>query len=302
MATTLYRIIKYGFKNFWRQRFISLATLTVILLAVLVFQGLIIFNSLSNTVLEKLRDKVDISVYFKEDVHEDDILGIKRSLENLEDVKEVEYISRDEALRLFQERHMDDETITRAIEVLEGNVLPASLNIKAHDPSEFSTIVTYFDSGSAEGVIDSISYNENQVVIDKLASIIKTSEAAGILLTFVLSIVAVIVAFNTLLLAIYSNREEITIMRLVGASNSFIRGPFIVEGIIYGVVATITAFIISLPIAYIVSPFIRAISQDIDLWAYFMTNGFALFGWSLLFGVSIGVISSVIAIRRYIRI
>lgn len=302
MATTLYRIIKYGFKNFWRQRLVSLATLTVILLAILVFQGLLIFNSISGTILEKVRDKIDISVYFKTTASEDEILNIKRSLETLEDVKSVEYISRDEALRIFQEKHEDDETISRAINELGENPLPASLNIKAHDPANYPTIVAYFESESIDGIVEEISYSENQVVIDKLASIIDLSETVGILLTIILSVVAIIVSFNTLLLAIYSNREEITIMRLVGASNTFIRGPFIVEGIIYGVVATIATFLILLPIAYVTSPFLRVISEEIDLWNYFMNHGLALFGWSLLFGISIGVISSLIAIRKYIRV
>jgi len=302
MATALYRIIKYGLKNFWRQRLVSLATLTVILLAILVFQGLLIFNSVSTTVLEKIRDKIDISVYFKTNVAEDDILAVKHSFETLDEVKSVEYVSREEALLAFQQKHKDDTTISKAIAELGENPLPASINIKAKDPAKYPTIVTYLSSDSINALVSDVSYSENQVVIDKLASIIDVSEKAGIILTIVLSLVAVIVSFNTLLLAIYSNREEITVMRLVGASNAFIRGPFIVEGIIYGVIATILTLIISLPIAYFVSPYLRLLSPDIDIWQYFLSNGLALFGWELLFGVSIGVISSLIATRKYLKV
>lgn len=302
MVTTLYRIIKYGLKNFWRQRLVSLATLTIILLAVLVFQGLIVFNSVSTTVLGNIRDKIDISVYFKTTAPEDEILRVKRSLEGLTEVSMVEYISREDALKTFQEKHKDDATISRAITELGENPLPASLNIKAKDPQKYADIVAYLDSGSFDALVDQISYSENQVIIDKLASIIDVSGKAGFVLTIVIAMVAVIVSFNTILLAIYSNREEITVMRLVGASNSFIRGPFIIEGMIYGIIGTILSLLVSLPIVYTVSPYIRLLSADIDLWRYFLVNFFPLLGLELLFGITIGVVSSVIAIRKYIRI
>src|SRR3989344_3809902 len=262
MATALYRIIKYGLKNFWRQRLISLATLTIILLALLVFQGLLIFNSVMNDLLVSIQDKIDISVYFKTNAPEDEILRLKRSLEGLAEVKSVEYISREKALEIFKARHANDEddSIIRAIEELGENPLPASLNIKAHDPTKYKVIAAYLEGESLKNIIDKVSYSQNQVVIDKLASIIDISKRAGIILTIVLSLVAIVVSFNTILLAIYSNREEIGIMRLVGASNAFIRGPFIVEGIIYGTVASIISLLITIPIIYSVSPYAKLLS------------------------------------------
>ncbi len=304
MITALYRIIKYGFKNFWRQRLISLATLTIILLAILVFQGLLIFNAMATNLLTSIQDKIDISVYFKTNAPEDEILRLKRSLEGLSEVKSVEYISRERALEIFRERHKDDEddSIIRAIEELGENPLPASLNIKAYDPTKYSVIAAYLGDDSLKAIVDKVSYSQNQVVIDKMASIIDISKRSGIILTIIMSLVAIIVSFNTILLAIYSNREEIGIMRLVGASNAFIRGPFMVEGIIYGVIASILALAITFPIVYIVSPYLQILSSDINLKTYFLDNVFILFSYQLLFGIGIGVISSLIAIRKYIRI
>lgn len=303
MVTTLYRIIKYGLKNFWRQRLVTLATLTVILLALLVFQGLLIFNSVAGTVLQKLQDKIDISVYFKTNASEDEILRIQKSLEGLPEVKPpVEYVSKDAALETFKKKHENDANISKALEELEENPLPASLNIKAVDPRKYGAIAAYLENADFKDLIEEVSYSENQVVIDKLASIISISRQAGILLTIVLSLIAIVVSFNTILLAIYANREEIGIMRLVGASNSFIRGPFIIEGIIYGFIATVLSVLITLPVIYFVSPFVKLLSDDIDLIGYYGANFFTLFGYQLIFGIAIGVISSFIAIRKYLKI
>ena len=304
MITALYRIIKYGFKNFWRQRLISLATLTIILLALLVFEGLLMFNSVSNNLLASLQDKIDISVYFKTNAPEDDILRLERSMKALAEVKSVEYISREKALEIFKAKHEDDNDgdIIKAIDELGENPLPASLNIKAHDPSEYGAIAAHLDDESLSEIVDEVSYSQNQVVIDKLASIVDVSKKGGIVLTIALSLVALVVSFNTILLAIYANREEIGIMRLVGASNAFIRGPFLVEGIIYGVLASILSIAITTPIIYFVSPYVQLLSNDINLLGYFLTNIFSLFGYQLAFGTLIGMISSTIAIRKYIKI
>lgn len=304
MITALYRVIKYGFKNFWRQRLISLATLTIILLAILVFQGLIIFNSVAENLLTSLKDKIDISVYFETNAPEDEILKMRRILEDMPEVKEVEYISREKALEIFKAEHANDpdDTILRALEVVGENPLPASLVIKAYDPADYLKIATFAKGESFQDIVDKVPDDEDQAVIDKLAYIIDIGKRGGIILTIVLSIVAVIVSFNTILLAIYSNREEIGIMRLVGASNAFIRGPFIVEGIIYGTLASIIAIVITIPIVYTISPYLNLLSDDIDLKGYFLTNLPALFGYELLFGIGIGVISSMIATRKYLKV
>ncbi len=304
MVTALYRIIKYGLKNFWRQRLISLATLTIILLAVFVLQGLLIFNAVANKLLATIEDKIDISVYFNTNAPEDQILNLKKSLEGLSEVKNVEYVSRQQALDTFKANHANDKdgNIVKAIDQLGDNPLPASLNIKANDPTKYADIATHLTGDALSSIVSEVSYSQNQTVIDKLASIIDVSKKGGILLTIVLSLVAMIVSFNTILLAIYSNREEIGIMRLVGASNTFIRGPFVVEGIIYGLVASVLCIAITLPVIYSLSPYLKLLSSDIDLSAYYAANIFSLFGYELLFAISIGVASSLVAIRKYIKI
>lgn len=302
MLTTLFRIIKYGFLGFWRNGWLSTATLSIIVLALLVFEGLIISNVLTKTALTSLEEKIDISIYFKSNTSEDDILKIKKSLESLAEVKGVEYISRDKALEIFKERHKDDPTITQSLEELKENPLLASLNIKAHDPKEYITIADYLDKADFKVWFEKVTYAQNAVVIERLGRIIDTAEKGGLILIIFLALIAVLITFNTIRLAIYSSREEIGIMRFVGASNSFIRGPYVVEGIIYGLVAGILSVIIAAPIVYFVSPYVKIFISEMNLWTYFTSNLIGILGYQLLFGVGLGVISSVIAIRKYLRV
>jgi len=302
MLTTLFRIIKYGFLGFWRNGWLSTATLSIIVLALLVFEGLIISNVLTKTALTSLQEKIDISVYFKSNTSEDDILKIKKSLESLAEVKGVEYISRDRALEIFKERHKDDPTITQSLEELKENPLLASLNIKAHNPKEYVTIADHLEKADFKVWFEKVTYAQNAIVIERLGRIIDTAEKGGLILIIFLALIAVLITFNTIRLAIYSSREEIGIMRLVGASNSFIRGPYVVEGIIYGLVAGILSVIIALPIIYFVSPYVKIFISEMNLWLYFTSNLIGILGYQLLFGVGLGVISSVIAIRKYLRV
>lgn len=302
MATILYRIIRNGVQNFWRQKLLSFATLVVILLTLLGFGGLRIFNYVADAALNSIQDKIDISVYFKTNAPEDEILRVKRSLEGLAEVKGVEYISRDRALEIFQSRHQKEETVSRAISELEENPLSASLNIKAKDPRDYQVIAAYLNNASLSSLVENISYSQNKIVIDRLAKIVSVSRVAGFALTLILALVAIFVAFNTILIAIYSNREEIGIMRLVGASNAFIRGPYLVEGIIYGGLAAVLSLIILAPIVYFISPYARIFVPGLELTQYFNSHLLTLFAYQLAFGVGIGIISSFIALRRYLSI
>ena len=302
MFTTLSRIIKYGLLGFWRNGWLSTATIAVMILALMVFEGLIVFNVVTKTAMESLKEKIDISVYFKTDASEDEILNIKNSLSAMAEVKGVEYISRDKALEIFKARHEGDETIVAALGELKENPLAASLNIKAHNPQDYAVIDAYLKTESFKPLIDKISYAQNAVVIERLVKIIDTVKRLGLFLTVMFASIAVLITFNTIRLAIYSNREEISIMRLVGASNFFTRGPYLIEGIIYGLIAGVLSFGVFVPMIYFIAPYIKTFIPEMNLWAYLYFNSPILLGYQILFGVVLGVISSSIAIRKYLNI
>lgn len=298
----LLRILKYGWNSFLRNGWLSASTISIMVLALIVFEGLIVFNVIAKGAVESIQEKIDISVYFKTNVTEDSILNIKRSLEGLSEVKIVQYISRDDALRIFQDEHKNDPVITETLSQLDENPLLASLNIKAKDPRHYETIASYLDKPAFNEQVDKVTYAQNHLVIDRLIAFVDTIRNGGAILTSFLSFLAIMITFNTIRLAIFSNSDAISIMRLVGAGNNFIRGPYIVEGILYGVIGAVVSFVLMIPIIGFISPYVANFIPEISLSAYFSANFLKLFLYQAIFGVTLGILSSVIAIRRYLHI
>ncbi|RJQ28816.1 ABC transporter permease [Candidatus Parcubacteria bacterium] len=301
MVTVISRIFHFGFKSFWRNGWLSAATVAITVLALLVSVGLILFRVVTDRATESIQEKIDISVYFKTTTPEDQILNIKQSLESLVEVRQVDYISSDRALEIFKARHEDDPVISQSINELNANPLQPSLNIKAKKPDQYAAIAEYLEAPNLKTHIESVSYAKNQVVIDRLAAVIDNVNRGGLTLTIVLALIAGLVVFNTIRLAIYSNREEIGIMRVVGASNALVRGPFMVEGVISGSLAAVLSILIAAPVVYFVSPYLNAFIPGLKLFEYFYTNIFRLLGYQMLFGIVLGGLSSFIAVRRYLR-
>jgi len=304
MFTKLYRLVKYSFQNFWRQRLLSIATMVVILLVLLVFQSIFIFGAVGDAALTSIKEKIDVSIFFEPTVAEDEILALKTQVENeLSEVREVNYISRDEALEQFRERHRSDEAIQQALGELEENPLSASLNIKTEETDQLPVVAAYLSNVVPEEMVDEISYNEdNRAVIDRLTAIIAVSGLAGLILALFLAVVAVLVAFNTILLGIYSNRDEVAIMRLVGAPNFFIRGPFVGLGTIYGFLTATIVTLVTIPLIYVIAPYAGLFVPGFDLVVWFWDNLVLLYLAQVGLGIGIGVLSSIIAINRYLEI
>ncbi|KKS82260.1 MAG: hypothetical protein UV58_C0011G0014 [Candidatus Wolfebacteria bacterium GW2011_GWC1_43_10] len=301
MITTLLRIVKYGLQNFFRNIWLSTATIVVMAMTLIVFGGLIMGNVITNTIIASIQDKIDISVYFKNESPEDEILRIKSTLETLPEVKSIEYVSKDDALAIFKERHKDDPTISQAIEQLNENPLLASLNIKARDSEEYPVIAGYLNNDSIKPFVNKVSYSQNAAVINRLNKILSISRKGGLALTAIMTLIAILITFNTVRLAIYSSRESINIMRLVGGSNFFIRSPFLVEGMIYGVISAVISLLVITPVVYFVSPYASIMVPELNLWGDFLSGLIPLLFYQLLFGVGVGLVSSFIAIGKYLK-
>lgn len=301
MFTVISRIFHFGFKNFWRNGWLSTATVAIMTLSLMVFLGLILFGVVTSRAAISIQDKINISVYFKTNTSEDQILNIQQSLQGLSEVETVDYVSRDQALAIFEQNHANDQTITQAINQLNTNPLEASLNVKAKDPSQYAAIADYLGSPNLVQYIDSVSYTENQNVIERLAKIVKNVETGGWIVTVFLALVAGLVVFNTIRLAIYSNREEIGVMRVVGASNSLVRGPYVIEGMLCGMIAAAFSLILAAPALYFVSPYLNVFIPGLNIFQYFSSNLAELLLYELTFGILIGAFSSFFAVRRYLR-
>ncbi len=301
MFTVFSRIINYGLNGFWRNGWPSAATVAMMVLSLIVSMGLILFNVFTSSAVDSIQDKIDVAVYFKTSTPEDEILRVKQSLESFPEVKGVEYISSAQALEIFREKHKDDVTIRQAVDELNSNPLQAALNIKAHRADQYEKIDEYLKNTSISQSFAGTTYFRNKDVINRLITIITNVNRGGFVLTLMLALLAGLVVFNTIRLAIYSNREEIFVMRSVGASNALVRGPYVVEGVMAGILAVVLSVLISAPMVYVANPFFKVLIPELDLFQYFYTHILLLIGYQLVFGVVIGGLSSFIAVRRYLK-
>jgi cell division transport system permease protein len=259
------------------------------------------FSVVTHAAANAIQDKIDISVYFNTTTSEDEILNIQQSLEGLSQVQSVDYVSRDQALATFQQNNASNPMISQVVQSLDSNPLEASLNIKAKNPSQYGEINDYLSSPGLASYIDTTSYLSNQDAITLLARIVRDTETGGWVVTVFLALIAGLVVYNTIRLAIYSNRDEIGIMRVVGASNALVRGPYVVEGIFWGAIAAVLSLILVAPACYFISSGLNDFIPGLNLFQYFYTHIIQLFLYQLLFGVVIGSFSSFWAVRRYLR-
>lgn len=302
---TFKRIIKGGFLNFKRSGIISWAAVLVVTITLSVVTTIILLQAVLHFSLNQIKDKVDVTIYFTVGASEERIMSLQSSLEKLPEVADISYTSADEALRIFRERHQNDYPTIQALDEIGDNPLGAYLNIKAKEVSQYEDIANFMKSDNSlipgrDSIVDKVNYYQNKLVIDRLNTIISGAQRLGFFLTLLSVIITMIITFNTIRLTIYISKEEIGVMRLVGASKMHVRGPFMVEGVIYGVIATMITLVMFLPITAWLG---RSMTNflGINMYDYYLSSFFQIFAILLLSGIILGVISSWLAIRKYLN-
>jgi cell division transport system permease protein len=305
MLTGIRRVVKAGFVGFWRSAFVSFSSIYVIIIALFVIGSTIFIDQLLTQSLQTLQSKVDINVYFEPAAPQEEIDRIRTALEALPDVSQILYTSREDALRIYRERNRNDEIAMQALDELDENPLGANIAIQARETSQYEQIARFLNEQQVQEVpqtpvIDEINYENNRDAIESLTRIIDAVERASLIALVVLVLSAVMITFNTISLAIYTAREEIAIMRLVGASNMFIRGPFMLQGMMYGLLAAVITIAIFYPILIWLGP-ITEVFFGLNLLTYYLVNFGQIFGLLVSIGVGLGLISSILAITRYLK-
>jgi len=296
------RVIKTGWKGFKWNIGLSLATILIMVIVISLATLLFLLNPVSKILIADIEEKVDVSVYFKEDISSEYILEVESEISKIPEVKDVEYISKDQALEKFIEKHKDDSVLIESLTELGSNPFLASLNIRAWEPSQYEQVVNLLENSSFRNLIDKVDYYERKPVIEKVFSTVSGLNKIGIFFSIVFAAIAVLIAFSTIRIAIYNSGEEISIMRLIGASNWFVRGPFLIQGIVIGFIAVLITLLITLGLCYGFDARIKTIAPDISMYNIFISNFFFLFLIQLATGIGLGIISSYIAVRKYLKI
>jgi cell division transport system permease protein len=301
------RVLRAGLTNFWRNGFVSLSSLVVMFITLFMISSLIFMSAVLKFSLEEIKNKVDINVYFTTKATEADILSFKKSVESIAEVKAVTYTSRDQALIDFKERHKDDARTLEALTELGENPLTASLSIKAKEPSQYESIAKFLNAADSSVVggnplIEKVNYYQNRLVIDKLTKITTAANTVGFWIAILFLIISVIITFNTIRLAIFISKDEISVMRLVGASGRYVKGPFVVSGILYGIVSAVLVLLVFFGLTFWLGNLSKNFFVGLDLFDFYLKNFGQIFLIIFGSGIGLGAVASYLAVHRYLKV
>lgn len=302
-SISLLRVIKTGFTNFWRNLWLSATATMVMTITLVIFAIMFLMFGLTNYSIKTIQNTVDISVYFKVGLDEGQIAKIKADLQKDTRIKEIIYTSQQQAFDQFKQRHASDPLIQQSLNELTENPLPATLNIKTYNLSDYPAVSTELNGPNYKSFVEKVNFEDNRAVIDRLDKILHFIITFGVGLVAVFSLIAILVVFNTITLTIYNRKEEVEIMRLVGATNWYIRGPFLIESFLYAICSTVITGLLFYPVFTQVLP---RVANYVNPQLNVLHNSYFNFWYLelLLLAISLvlAVISTLLAIRKYLKI
>lgn len=308
IGLSFFRVFKASLQNVMRNIWLTVATALIMVMTLLVVLFLYFANVFGLEVIKSVEQKIDLSVMFSDEVDMNVIGTLENDVKSWKDVKAVKVISSDEALEIFKQRNKDKPFIEESLKELGENPLPASMSIVAHDPSSYESIASRLSAEHYSSIIEEVQYEDSRAVIERLITVISTIKNAAVVATMVFGLLVILIMYNTVRLAIYSFREEIDIMRLVGASRWYIRGPFVIESVLVALVSVVIASGLVFAALQNISPHLqRFFFEGYAQGAPFDILEYAISNWSTVIGLQVGVavglaiVSSLIAIQRYLK-
>lgn len=296
------RVVKAGFVSFYRNGWLSVAATGIVTFTLMLISVFLLMLLLGQDIITTIQKKIDVEVFFNDNAKVADIQTIQQQLEQQPNTESVRYITKKEALEIYKGRVPGKDYVKEITE--EENPLPPSLRIKAKDPNQLDAFNPVLESDFAKPLINTRTDKNNQPLIDKLRNIVSFVRSVGLFISLVVLVFSILVVFNTIRITIFSRRQEIEIMKLVGASNWYIRGPFIIEGIFYGIIATLVALgAMELMITLFGDSITAKLGSDvpINVKEYYRDRLPLFLMANLLIGILVGVLSSYIAIRRHLK-
>lgn len=297
------RIIKFSFQDIFRNIWLSIVTVTILILALFSINMLLVVRVISQASVGAVKDKIDVSVFIKADTSEEKIINLKQQLENLDGVKKVDYISQAQALEIFRQKYQNNSNIIQALQELGTNPLTATLIIKPKDTSNSDILINDLNKIN-DDIIESKDFTDHKLILERINNITKKVSDAGMILSSIFVFISILVVYNAIRVAIYTHRKEIAIMRLVGASTSFIYMPFLLSGLIYALVGILAIVALFYPFLSLLQPYLEAffIDYQINIIQYYNSNFIYIFGLQLAGAALINIIASFIAVRKYAKV
>lgn len=301
---TFWRMCKFGLQNFTRNIWLSLITILIVALNLFLMSLVSGLNVVGRETLAAVRQKVNLSVYFTPTTSEQRVGEVRQELLRRPEVLTIRLISRAEHLEALEK--VRGSIVKEAVDALGSNPLGAGLVITAKSLDGYGAIAQVLKQPQYKSIIEDTGndFATNQTVISRLTLFVNRLQAASFWFSALFAIIAILMVFNTIRVTIYTQREEIGIMKLVGASDAFVRGPFIVASLLYGLIAGLVVTAVLLPILSIVNPKLEVFfaGYDINVLGYFRQYLWAILGLEVGAGCFLSGISSLFAISRYLRV
>lgn len=303
MFLSIFRALKFSFQDISRNIWLSIVTITILFLAMFSINTLILTRAISASAVDAIKEKIDLSLYLKSDASESEILALQQKISALGRVKEVKYISKQEALDFFREKNKDNPEILQALLELGRNPLSPSLIISPQDTNQAPELIEELKALD-DKIIESRDFADNKLILEKIDNITKKINDIAILVIAIFIITSLLVIYNSIKVAVYTHKREVEIMRLVGASNLFIYAPFLLSSFIYIIIALILIIIVSFPLLGLLQPYLELFFVDysIDIVKYFVSNFSLIFGLQFLAISFINILASYLAVKKYAKV
>ena len=306
-ALTFVRIWKYGIDNYRRNSWLTIAATVVMIMTLTIIFGTVVSTRIMNDTVTTLKDKVDMSIYLKNSTSDDVADKIMDEAKKLSSVTSVSYVTPDQGRNnLVQQNSSDAEYLSAINEAT--NEVPGVIRIHVTNIDDTTQLENFVKTNDL--LKQDIDPNHNpsfsgdrRAAIKSIGRSIDFIQKVGISLAVIFIIVSFMIIFNTIRMAIFNRREEIDMMKLIGADRSFIRGPFLVEAAMYGIVAALISVGIVLGAIYLAESPLKSYSISVQPTVDFMLHYLPIVILAMIFvGVIISCVSSYIATRRYLKI
>lgn len=297
---TLYRLTKLGIVNFWRNLWLSLVATFVVSLTLMTITFLLISAFAINSEIAEVKNRIDYEIYIQDNTSDQQLETLKTAIRNLVPITDIQEVSKTMAVDRYKEIFGDKENLISYIE--QENPLKESIIIRADNPEDLEKIDQLVGSEKYEDIVYSSSYSRNKEIITRLIGIIDFIQKAGVVVGILFVIIAVSVVFSIVRIAIYSRKDEIEIMKLVGATDWFVHGPFLIESAFYGIIGTVLALAFLAAIFYYVSLAASSYlgTSEGAFFDYISQYSLFIIAFQLLLGITISVSSAFVAIRKHV--
>jgi cell division transport system permease protein len=303
MFLSFFRVIKFSLQDIARNIWLSLVTIIILILALFTVNMLLVVKVVGDTAVDAIKEKIDINLFVKNDAEEPEIKMLEARIRELPNVRDVSYISKADALENFKLKYKDNPEIIQSLSELGQNPLTPTVIIKPDNLDNFDTLVNHLNSIDSK-IIESRNFTNYELMLEKINSITDKVEEAGIFLSSIFILITLLVVYNSVRVAIYTHQKEITIMKLVGASNSFIQMPYLFSSLIYTLIGISFVAACFYPFLSLLQPYLEAffVGYRVNLVDYFYGNFIMVFGIQFLVAALVNGLTSLLAVRKYSKV